>query len=101
MRVVIGAVAALGLAAVSACQSALPFDQLEPNQREVLLRQYRSDCTAFGFRAGTTDFANCVQQQVIERDRGLALQRAASRASSGPCGRGYGYGCGSGVFVGF
>ena len=93
MRAAIGMISALSLAVLAGCQGSMTFDRMDPIQQASLLEEYRADCREFGFRPGTTAFADCVQKSVIERDRGIQLQRAAFRASTG-CGPGYGYRCG-------
>ena len=82
MRIVYSAVVTAALI-LGGCQTM--FDEMTPEEKQELVQQKSEDCKNFGYKQGTTAFAQCVQSGVQERDRDISRQRAAAAASSTVC----------------
>ncbi len=64
------------LLALAGCQTS--FNQMEPADRKALIQKEGDSCKAFGYKPGTTAFAQCIQTAIIERDREISQRQSVA-----------------------
>ncbi|MEX3011144.1 hypothetical protein [Hoeflea sp. TYP-13] len=69
---------------LAGCQAQMTFDRLDPVDKQALIDTKSADCKAFGFKPGTTAYAQCIQAAILERDRAISQRQAATIAASRP-----------------
>ncbi|MEM9105230.1 MAG: hypothetical protein AAGC96_06205 [Pseudomonadota bacterium] len=79
LKLVMPLCAALALAG---CQSSTSFAQLKPEDKHALIRTMGQDCKEIGFTPGTTEFAECIQTAIVERDNNISRREAANEIAA-------------------
>lgn len=68
--------------ALTGCQSTTSFAQLKPEDKHALIRTMGQDCKEIGFTPGTTEFAECIQTAIVQRDNNISRREAANEIAA-------------------